>query len=118
VAVVNVDLTVTCVDTNKYYDSASNSFDLTIRAHYTSITVASGPITPWGSNSPVIVVFWDLDTDSEVPIANVTTNGVLFDAGALGTQTFTSYTPTLATSTWDVAVVNVDLVLRPSFEHL
>jgi hypothetical protein len=102
---------VTCVGTNLYYDSASNSFDITIRAHHTTVSVTGTLISPYGNSTPVTVVFWDSDTGLPVPIANVTTNGVSFDEGVHGTETFTSYNPTLSTGTWSVNAHSVTLTV-------
>jgi S-ribosylhomocysteine lyase LuxS involved in autoinducer biosynthesis len=107
VAVVNVDLTVTCVATNKYYDPASNSFDITIRAHHTTLTAVVDDATPWGSDTGVTVVFWDTDTDSQVPIANVTS--ITYNPTGYSSQNPSGYSPTLTTSTWTVEVVSTGI---------
>jgi hypothetical protein len=111
VGVVSTGISVICFDTNKYYDSASNTFSITIRAHHTTVSVTGTLISPYGNDTPVTVVFWDSDTGLPVPIANVTTNGVSFDEGVHGTETFTSYSPTLSTGTWSVDSHSITLTV-------
>ena len=113
VATVSTTVTVTCWSSNKCYDLASSTFNIVIRAHRTSLSATGGMISPYGNNTPVTVVFWDLDNSVQVNINNVTPSGVSFNAGALGTQTFTTYSPTLVTSTsaWTVGPHSITLTV-------
>jgi hypothetical protein len=107
VEVVSTGISVICVNTNKYYDSASNIFDITIRAHHTTVTASAATSTPWGSDTDVAVVFWDTDTDSQVPIANVTS--ITYNPTGYSSQNPSGYSPTLTTSTWTVEVVSTGI---------
>jgi len=109
VSIANTGVAVTCVATNKFYDSASNSFDITIRAHRTTVSVQSAPVTPWGVNSPVTVVFWDTDTSAAVPIANV--SDIAISPTGYSTQNFNTYTPTIVTSTWTTGAVSTTITV-------
>ncbi len=108
---VSTGVSATCITSNKYYDAASSTFSIQIRAHRTSLSVSGGMLSPYGNYTRVTVVFTDLDNAIQVPIGNVTTNGVSYNAGALGTQTFTNYTHRLDTRTWSVGAHSITLTV-------
>jgi hypothetical protein len=91
VEVVSTGISVICVDANKYYDQASNTFDITIRAHHTTLTAVVDDATPWGTDTDVTVVFWDTDTDSQVPITNVTS--ITYNPTGYSSQNPSGYSP-------------------------
>jgi hypothetical protein len=100
-------LQVICVDTNKYYDPASNIFDITIREHFTSVTISVNLLVPYGNDTPLTVIFWDLDTDSQVPIANV--SDLAFAPSGHPVQNFGTYSLTLDTKSWSVGTTSITL---------
>ena len=113
VGVISTSISVVCEGTNEYYYAAANSFDITIRAHHTSVSVTGGMTVPYGNDTPINVVFWDTDNDEQVPIANVTNNGISFDVDPYSPryQNFNDYTPTLSTNDWDVGSSSVVLTV-------
>jgi len=102
-------LNVTLYSSDDKYDGAWTTITLEIRAHHTSVTVDSSPVTPWGYDTNIEVVFWDEDTNSSVPITNVTTDGIQFDYETYGSEFFRTYSPTLSTSSWTVDAYSVNL---------
>jgi len=111
VGTVLTGISASCMSSNAYYEAASSTFNIVIRAHRTSVSAKGGMTSPYGNNTPVSVVFWDLDSDVQVSLANVSAGGVSFNAGALGTQSFSTYTPTLLTGTWSVGTHSVTLTV-------
>ncbi len=93
------------------YMHATTQVNITVRAHHTAVSVKGSLTVPYGNGTPITVVFWDTDWNVEVPIYNVSTDGILFDAGAYGTEAFNNYSPTLSTDTWSVGEHSVTLTV-------
>ncbi|MFO7835350.1 MAG: hypothetical protein R6V83_01755 [Candidatus Thorarchaeota archaeon] len=110
VGTYSANLSVSCVGDNQYYDSASKNFEITIRAHHTTLSAVVDDATPWGFNTSVTVTFWDTDNNEQVPIQNV--SSIDFNPTEYGSQSESSYTPTLTTDTWDVGVVSTSITVQ------
>ncbi len=92
-----------------YSNPTDYSFDVTIRTHYTAVSVSGGLTTPFGVNTPINVKIIDLDTGDDIGILNVSQ---LSFTSSYGTQDVT--TPgnnyvTLITSSWLVGAETVTL---------
>ena len=100
VSSVSTGISVICVNSNEFFDTSSGTFTIVIRPHLTSLSVIGGLTSPFGNNTPVQVVFWDLDLDVEVPIANVT--NLEFNPTGYSIQNSGTDSTLLTTSTWIV----------------
>jgi hypothetical protein len=83
-----------------------------LRPHYTAVSVSGDLVTPSGFNTPLTVVLIDLDTGGLVDISNVAS--ITFTPSSYGPQVFGTYSPTLVTNTWNVAVEDITLTVSMS----
>ncbi|MFQ5833789.1 MAG: LamG-like jellyroll fold domain-containing protein, partial [Candidatus Thorarchaeota archaeon] len=93
----------------KYATPQPYSFDITIRAHYTSLTVSGVVVQPFGNVTPLTVFLWDHDTEASVPIGEV---GEFSFARGFDIDTFSnpsSYDVMYDTSDWAVGIWSVTL---------
>ncbi|MFW9887542.1 MAG: hypothetical protein ACFFER_05130, partial [Candidatus Thorarchaeota archaeon] len=102
-------VTVSVGLSNPAYDLPdSYEFNVTIRMHYTAVSVSGDLVTPRGENTPLDVVLIDLDTGLAVQIGAV--NSFAF-ASEYGTEPFASpasYNLQLTTDTWSVGSKEVN----------
>jgi hypothetical protein len=87
----------------------SHAFNITIRMHYTSVSVSGDLETPLGENTSLSVVLIDLDTGLEVPVGSV--DSLSFTSG-YGPESFASpasYGLQLTTDTWGIGTTQVNL---------
>ncbi|MFW9921597.1 MAG: hypothetical protein ACFFED_18495, partial [Candidatus Thorarchaeota archaeon] len=94
------------------YDNPSNvQFDITIRKHYTTVTVIGDLITPYGFQTSLTVIITDADTGLALgSTANVAS--WTFNPASYGDFTETppsDFAVTLSTNTWSVATETVTL---------
>ncbi len=102
-----VTLTVTMSSTN-FLAPDQFQFDITIRRHRTSLTIAGVVTQPYGNLTPLTAILTDLDTGTPVPIGAV--QQILFQWIG-GSQTLSgSYTVSLATSAWPVGTRIVQVI--------
>jgi hypothetical protein len=92
-----------------YMNTATVDITVTIREHFTSISV-SGPMTvPYGENLPLHVVLLDMDTGAIVDIGDVDHFNFTSSEGEEIKQFLFTYDMTLTTDTWDIGVYAVTL---------
>ncbi|MDF1541444.1 MAG: hypothetical protein P1Q69_21270, partial [Candidatus Thorarchaeota archaeon] len=104
----SVTLSLTMSDSD-YFTPSNHVFDITIRPHYTSVTVTGVVTQPYGNSTPVTVVITDLDTGTNVAIGNV---AWLNFSSSQGTQNETgSFDVVLDTGTWPVGSTTVSLLV-------
>ncbi len=98
---------------SQYYDPDDYSFDITIRKHYTALSINANLTTPYGFTTDISVILIDLDTGGTVAIGNV--YNITFDPTGYGSDSETDPIPdydfTLATSSWSVGTVSVTLIV-------
>jgi hypothetical protein len=94
------------------YEMASVEITFILRPHYTAASVSGDLLTPWGLDTPLTVVLIDLDTGSVVDISNVAS--ITFTPSGHSPQVFGTFTPTLVTNSWSVAVEDVTLTIAMS----
>jgi hypothetical protein len=87
-------------------EMASANITVTIRPHFTAVSVSGDLETPFGQDTSLSVVLIDLDTGTAVGIGDVST---LTFTSSYGSQVRGSYTVTLTTNTWAVASTDVTL---------
>ncbi|MFW9956422.1 MAG: hypothetical protein ACFFCT_00005, partial [Candidatus Odinarchaeota archaeon] len=88
------------------YLMATANLTFTIRPHYTALSVSGNLVTPFGFDTSLTVQLIDLDTGTMVNIADVTS---LSFASSYGTQVKATYSVTLTTNAWTVALTDVTL---------
>ncbi|MHA2083334.1 MAG: LamG-like jellyroll fold domain-containing protein [Candidatus Thorarchaeota archaeon] len=94
---ISIETVTLSVTMSGIYDNPSNiQFDITIRKHYTTVTVIGDLITPSGFSTSLTVVITDSDTGA-----------VLSGTGSIASWTFNpaSYTDTTETPPADFAVI-------------
>ncbi|MFX1441628.1 MAG: hypothetical protein ACFFFD_15395, partial [Promethearchaeota archaeon] len=103
-------VTVSVGFSNTVYESPNSyEFNITIRMHYTAVSVSGDLVTPRAENTLLDVVLIDLDTGLAVPIGAV--NSLAFTS-EYGTEPFASpasYDLQLTTDTWGVGSKQVNL---------
>jgi hypothetical protein len=87
----------------------SYGFNVTIRMHYTAVSVTGNLETPRGENTLLDVVLIDLDTGLEVPIGAVDNFAFTSEYGTEPFASPASYGLQLTTDTWVVGSRNVNL---------
>ncbi|MFX1441743.1 MAG: hypothetical protein ACFFFD_15995, partial [Promethearchaeota archaeon] len=92
-----------------YESPDSYEFNVTIRMHYTAVSVSGNLDTPRGENTPLDVVLIDLDTGHEVPIGAVDSFAFTSEYGTEPFASPASYGLQLTTDTWVVGSRNVNL---------
>jgi hypothetical protein len=92
-----------------YESPNSYEFNVTIRMHYTAVSVSGNLDTPRGENTPLDVVLIDLDTGFEVPIGAVDNFAFTSEYGTEPFASPASYGLQLTTDTWVVGSRNVNL---------
>ncbi|MFQ5834142.1 MAG: DUF2341 domain-containing protein, partial [Candidatus Thorarchaeota archaeon] len=92
-----------------YYHPPDYSFDVIVRAHYTSASVSGDLTTPYGNNTPLTVVL--TDTDTGTVISNDSIIDTLTFTSFYGSQPFStpSFDVTLTTNSWNVGSTAVTL---------
>ncbi|RDE15820.1 MAG: hypothetical protein C4K48_03290 [Candidatus Thorarchaeota archaeon] len=106
-----VTLTVTMSSANSLAPDQFQ-FDITIRRHRTSLTVAGVVTQPYGNLTPLTVILTDLDNGTPVPVGAV--QQMLFQWIG-GSQTLSgSYTVSLGTSAWPVGTRIVQVITTMS----
>ncbi len=101
------------------YDAPANyQFDITIRKHYTSVTVNGDLVTPYGFTTDVTIVITDLDTGTQLTSADVA-------SFQFNPQHYTFYNEsnptdlavTLATNTWSVGTepITLDVAMQSNY---
>lgn len=108
VGIVTVTLEVSMSGSN-YFDPDTFSFDVTIRRHYTSITVTGDLTSPYGNTTDVTVKITDLDTGTLVTYTNVDWLNFTWATSFQEITTVSTFDITLATDTWDVGITSVTL---------
>ncbi|MHA3963834.1 MAG: hypothetical protein AM325_009855 [Candidatus Thorarchaeota archaeon SMTZ1-45] len=84
-----------------------------MRAHKTAVTVTGDMTTPYGQDTQVNIVLFDLDTGSAVDISDV--NTITFSyTGGYTSDNFGSYSATLTTADWNVGSVTATLTITMS----
>ncbi|MFX1273320.1 MAG: hypothetical protein ACFFAX_16680, partial [Promethearchaeota archaeon] len=86
-------------------------FNITIRAHYTSINVKGSMVTLYGFDTPLTVEVTDLDTGMLVDIADVFEFNFTSIHGSQVFSSLSSYDVTLDTDAWDVGTVSISLIV-------
>ncbi|MHA1812485.1 MAG: hypothetical protein ACTSYX_03515, partial [Candidatus Thorarchaeota archaeon] len=107
-AVGTESVTMTVVMNGDYDAPASYGFSITIRRHYTSVTVTGSLTSPYGNTTPVTVVVTDLDTDTTLSASTV--SSMVFDPTHYANQTVnpvTSLDIVLSTESWAVGTESV-----------
>jgi hypothetical protein len=97
-----------------YFSPSDYDFVVTIRAHYTSMSIIGNLTTPYGENTPLTIVFIDLDTGTSVDISNVTSFTFSSSYGSQPIPSPASYDVTLVTNTWTVGSTQVTLSVSMS----
>ncbi len=91
-----------------YLHEAQVDVTFTLRAHRTAVTVTGDMTTPYGNDTQVNVFLFDLDTESEVGISDVSTLTFSYTGGYLS-DVFGTYSATLTTADWNVGSVTATL---------
>ncbi|MGY5862977.1 MAG: hypothetical protein RTV41_00090 [Candidatus Thorarchaeota archaeon] len=114
VGTVTVTLTITISDSN-ILNPTPYDFDVTIRAHRTSLSVTGVLTQPYGNQTPLSIILTDLDTGEIVPIGQVTN---IHLAWAGGSDDSSIYNILLDTSAWLVGdeTVTVTAVLSSIYQ--
>ena len=93
-------------------EMASVKITFILRPHYTAVSVSGDLVTPSGFNTPLTVVLVDLDTGGLVGISNVAS--MTFTPSSYAPQAFGTYSLSLVTNTWNVAIEDVTLTVSMS----
>ncbi|RKY93540.1 MAG: hypothetical protein DRQ06_06565, partial [Candidatus Hydrothermota bacterium] len=107
-AVGTESVTMTVTMNGDYDAPASHGFSITIRRHYTSVTVTGSLTSPYGNTTLVTVVVTDLDTDTTLSASTV--SSIVFDPTHYANQTInpvTSLDIVLSTESWAVGTESV-----------
>ncbi|MFW9870938.1 MAG: hypothetical protein ACFFEL_15010, partial [Candidatus Thorarchaeota archaeon] len=112
VGTVSVTLTVTMSNTDIGIP-LPYTFDVTIRAHRTSLSVTGVTTQPYGNQTPLTISLTDLDTGGTVPIGSVSNIRLQYAPAPTFTD-FSSYSITLDTSNWGVGTWTVTVVVTMS----
>ncbi|MHA2302812.1 MAG: LamG-like jellyroll fold domain-containing protein, partial [Candidatus Thorarchaeota archaeon] len=100
-----------------YYLPDDYTFDVTIRAHYTAVSVSGVLIEPYGNNTELTVVITDLDTGAVFDLADIGNIASFAFTSIYAPQTINtppSYDVLLTTSTWSVGITSVTLAITMS----
>jgi hypothetical protein len=84
-----------------WYYQSSSSLTVVIRIHYTAVVVETPAPTPWGFDTNLLIHWTDLDTGLAVPLNNLS-QVVISNCPVGGNQSFSTLTPILVTSTWNI----------------
>ncbi|MCK5240389.1 MAG: DUF2341 domain-containing protein, partial [Candidatus Thorarchaeota archaeon] len=88
-------------------------FDITIRPHYTSVSVTGVVTQPFGNATPITVIITDLDTGTQVTIGNVAHLNFTSSYGDQN-ETANSFDIVLTTDGWSVGQTIVTLSVSMS----
>jgi hypothetical protein len=116
VGVKSVTLSVSLTSSD-FYLPDDYSFDVTIREHYTAVSVSGILVEPYGNNTDLTVVVTDLDTGAVFDIADLGDIDSFGFTSAYGPQTInfpSSYDVLLITSIWNVGTTSVTLTVTMS----
>ncbi|MGY5881355.1 MAG: LamG domain-containing protein, partial [Candidatus Thorarchaeota archaeon] len=115
-------VTLSVVMSGIYNNPTNYDFDITIRNHYTSLTVVGDLSTPYGFNTTLTIVITDLDTGATVSALNV--SSFLLDPA---TGIYDNYPEALPsdlivdfdTDSWVVATesVNLSVVMMGDYDN-
>ncbi|MHA1925230.1 MAG: LamG-like jellyroll fold domain-containing protein, partial [Candidatus Thorarchaeota archaeon] len=111
VALESVTLTISITDT-KYATPQPYLFEITIRSRFTSVSVSGSLVQPYGNMTPLNVYLWDHDAEEIVPVGIV--DGLIF-THSYGSDPFlnpSSYDVVIDTSTWNVGITTVTLIVN------
>ncbi|MHA1957367.1 MAG: LamG-like jellyroll fold domain-containing protein, partial [Candidatus Thorarchaeota archaeon] len=109
---IGVETVTLSVTMSGIYDSPSNiQFDVTIRKHYTTVTVIGDLITPYGFSTSLTVVITDSDTGAVLSGTGSITSWTFNPASYLDTTETppADFAVTLDTSAWSVGTDTVTL---------
>jgi hypothetical protein len=98
--------TINATKPGSFYVMATARITFTIRPHFTALSVSGNIETPFGDDTTLTVQLIDLDTNTPVNIAYVTS---LSFTSSYGTQVRFAYNVVLSTDTWTVALADVTL---------
>jgi hypothetical protein len=114
IGVYTVALRVVISDTD-YFQPDDYQFDVTIRQHRTSVSVAGVVTQPYGNVTPLTVVITDLDTGGTITYGNVGTLAFTWPpSGSQVESSLSSLDVELDTSTWSVNSYTVTLAVSMS----
>ncbi len=98
--------TINATKPGSFYVMATAQITFTIRPHFTALSVSGNLDTPFGRDTSLTVQLMDLDTNTPVNIAYVTS---LSFTSSYGTQVRFAYSVVLTTNAWTVAPTDIVL---------
>ncbi|MHA2382341.1 MAG: hypothetical protein ACXACT_07170 [Candidatus Thorarchaeota archaeon] len=106
VGTISVTLTIT-MSNSDIADPIPYTFDVTIRAHQTSLSVTGVTTKPFGNQTPLTIILTDLDTGGTVPISAVSNFNFDWTISNVDYASPGSYDYTLDTSGWAVGIFSI-----------
>ncbi|MHA2065180.1 MAG: hypothetical protein ACXABY_12460, partial [Candidatus Thorarchaeota archaeon] len=109
-SVATETVTLSVVMSGNYNNPANYDFDITIRNHFTTLTVSGGLNTPYGFSTALTIVITDLDTSTTLGSSDVAS--FLLDPASYSNHPEASPTDldvNLDTTSWAVATESVTL---------
>ncbi|MBD3406487.1 MAG: DUF2341 domain-containing protein [Candidatus Lokiarchaeota archaeon] len=97
-----------------YFDPDTYDFDITIRKHFTSVSVSGDYITPYGETTDVTIIIYDSDTGTQLAAGAASWFNFTWTGGFYEQNPASSLTDTLPTDSWSVSTVTVTLEVSMS----